>query len=111
MGTQSAIDAAQAAAIAAGLGASQTWQDMTASRAKGVVYTNTSGKPIYVSVIVSIPVGTSSASIYVDAVYVQAQSYASSGSGGISTIAIVPPGSTYHVEASVGTVYLWSELR
>jgi len=33
-----------------GLGVNQTWQDVTADRAEGVTYTNTTGRPIYVSV-------------------------------------------------------------
>ena len=33
------------------LGVGQTWQNVTGSRSKGVTYTNTTGRPIYVSVM------------------------------------------------------------
>lgn len=96
--------AAQAAAIAEDVGVGQTWQDVTASRAAGVNYTNTTGKPIEVAIV-----GTASStgkSIYCDGVVV----------GFLSTVAqsgsqfIVPAGSVYSLQA--GTIsFVWAELR
>ena len=34
-----------------GIGFNQTWQDVTSSRSAGVTYTNSSGKPIGVSIV------------------------------------------------------------
>ena len=46
------------------IGVGQTWQDVTASRALGVTYTNTTGKPIHVIAgIFSTNVGTQSATV------------------------------------------------
>ncbi len=42
------------AANAVGIGIGQTWQDLTASRTIGVTYTNTTGKPIFVALYISL---------------------------------------------------------
>ena len=47
------------------LGVGQTWQDVTASRAAGVTYTNTTGKPIMVIISDSLSSGWST-SVTVD---------------------------------------------
>ena len=44
------LKATLAEAQAYDLGVGQTWQDMTASRSLGVTYTNTTGKPITISI-------------------------------------------------------------
>ena len=94
-----------AAAVLDGLGFDQAYSDVTAQRAKNVVYTNSTGRPLFVCIT-----GTASSvagSIYVDGVCV----------GWLSTVAqqgnqfIVPPGSTYELSQAGGTVvYLWGEL-
>jgi len=40
------------------LGIGQSWQDMSASRAVGTTYTNSTGRPIYVAISGSAPAGT-----------------------------------------------------
>ena len=92
-------------AVLAGLGINQVYLDVTAQRAKNVVYTNATGRPLFVCIT-----GTASSvacSIYVDDVCV----------GWLTTVAqqgnqfIVPPGSTYELRQAGGTVvYLWGEL-
>lgn len=89
------------------LGIGQTYQDMTASRISGTTYTNTSGKPIWVTVMVLD--STSASTITVSGLIIQSFDINSSGSfGNIS--AIVPNGATYSVTAPGGIQY-WRELR
>lgn len=82
------------------LGWGQTWQDVSGSRSSGVTYTNTTGRPIYLSAGQTSFTGRS---LTVDGAVV------STNSGDTSNVvAIIPPGSTYSINA--GTSY-WFELR
>jgi hypothetical protein len=101
-----------------GLGIGQTWQDLTASRVLGTTYTNSTGKPIFVSVdcFWNIQNGIG-AYLYVDSVRV-GHIQGGGGGGGTSpcygTIcAIVPDGSSYYVTSAFGTtnIQYWAELR
>ena len=93
------------------IGVGQTWQDVTASRALGVTYTNTTGKPIHVIAgIFSTNVGTQSATV--NGVSSYGASCVASGVGYSSFI--VPNLATYSVTMDgVGTksVNKWVELR
>jgi hypothetical protein len=95
-----------------GLGLSQTWTDVTASRAFSTTYTNTTGKPI--QVIVECTTSGFGGGVFLT-VGGQSLPYAFFYSGavqGFSTAAIVPPGATY-VAGAYGTVSFsrWFELR
>lgn len=95
-----------------GLGYAQTWQDVTANRAWNTTYTNTTGKPIQLSVIardanggnlsVSLYVGSLKLANYYHGAYAQA-----------TVSAIVPPGATYLVERvdNNDVILGWMELR
>lgn len=85
----------------------QTWQDLTASRSAFVTYTNTTGRPIYIAIVMSfvsgsfdlvvngVGVGTCAGSNFTDTLY-----------------AIVPAGGTYSVQWSGSPTGLyWAELR
>lgn len=81
------------------LGDGQAWQNVTASRVSGTVYTNTTGRPIQVQV--SINSGAVSATC-----------------GGVTvtniayyTTFVVPAGATYSVTLNNAVSPLWSELR
>lgn len=96
------------------LGVGQTWQDMTASMASGVTYTNSTGKPIIVSVSV---IWYNANGVY-DTLSVDGIVVAKSGTDNSSTTtsitqmtAIVPNGSNYSVYSRIGTIKNWSELR
>lgn len=96
-----------------GIGNGQTWKDETANRALGTTYTNSTGKPIQVDVLVN---GTSAANVtvtlVVNGVTIRGQ-YASGAGQYIHTItAIVPPGATYRAAVANGTGNLgfWNEL-
>ena len=93
-------------------GVGQTWQDVTASRALGTIYTNTTGKPIMVSVRINT---TSVASIRTTGGTIMAQEYngINTSTIAVSLVAIVPPSSTYYAQSDSGTNTLiyWAELR
>jgi hypothetical protein len=89
-----------------GLGSSQTWHNVTGSRALSTNYTNNHGNPIMVSVL--LDVGTSWAvSFIVGGVTI-------GGTGGNGTAGggsfIVPAGATYQVSGSGETIVQWAEL-
>lgn len=94
------------------LGVGQTWQDVTASRNLGVTYTNTTGKPISVAVVIGTNVINNGnvATIVVDGVSVTSFSLYSYAD---SSFFIVPAGSTYAINNTSGnaTKNKWSELR
>lgn len=95
----------QALAAMASLGMGQTWQDMSASRATGTTYYNTTGRPIFVSVRTG---SNQSASIYVSGQNI-GFSYATTGYAG-QVVALVPPGASYYL--NTGSVWAaWYELR
>jgi len=90
------LKATLAEAQAYDLGVGQTWQNVTASRSAGVTYTNTTGKPIYLSMWNGGGGTQGVMRIYIDGVAVASDSNTSTNSnngGGISTI--IPNGSTY----------------
>lgn len=92
-----------------GLGGSgQTWQNVTASRAFGTTYTNSTGKPIIATVFTSNGAASGVVRMFVDGQQVfRASTYTGEGASGIS---VIPNGSTYY---ATGTVALtsWLELR
>lgn len=97
-----------------GIGYGQAWVDVTASRAIGNTYTNTTGKPIMVSVVANMVGTTSAVSLSVGSVVVARHSSASWGSSSVGILhTIVPPGATYSVTNTTGanTLNLWTELR
>jgi len=88
-----------------GLGFSQTWQNVSASRSTGTTYYNTTGKPILVSVRSDVSVN---GVITVNGVQTVWADQGPSNRGPLVTI--VPPGQSYVITGS----YLsgsWSELR
>jgi hypothetical protein len=81
------------------IGVNQTWQNMTSSRAFGTTYTNSTGKPIALSIFATgaTPNLTVGSTIFIGA----------SASG--TAFTIVPNGGTY--SATSGTLNTWYELR
>lgn len=92
--------------VAQSIGVGQTWQDVTASRASGTTYTNSTGKPIQYYVSFAY-VGNGTASLTVGGVVVNSFTFSLGGTGA-SLSAIVPAGSTY---SASGTMSRWTELR
>lgn len=100
------------------LGVNQTWQDVSASRAFDVTYTNTTGRPICVSVPRTDPGtngGYARTTITVDGLVVlRAGGYITTATGNYypGVVAIVPNGSTYEVSiADASSGVSWLELR
>lgn len=95
------------------LGSNQTWQDMTASRAVGTTYTNTTGKPIMI--IVEAGYGAPSIcwiNLIVNTLPVFTIAYGTNSGGGNEAVgsAIIPNGSTYSITV-YGSMQSWHELR
>lgn len=100
----------------AGLGVNQTWQYVGASRAVGTTYTNSTGKPIQVSIYKYFPSPSTSTDLYltVSGIAISYQSCFSTvgGNWGLCVTAIVPNGTTYSVASSgVAATIIWNELR
>lgn len=92
-------------------GVDQTWQDVLSSRFSGVVYTNTTDRPIMLSVVVQ-NTGAVIANIEVDGdVVINVIDRYTASSIAPSMVTVVPPGSTYEVTVSNGTLSAWKELR
>lgn len=98
-----------------GIGVNQTWQDVTASRTGGVTYTNTTGKPIYISVSAYNTATTSYMQFSIDSVdnIVDGDSDAGLNVGGCKMAGqfIIPDGSAYQVNIHNGAFEKWNELR
>jgi len=97
------------------IGVNQTWQNVLASRAGGITYTNTTGKPILVSIAVSTLSGAGVFGIFrVDGIDIGlAGNRTLSAQGIYGTISsVIPDGSTYILILG-GTTSLnrWAELR
>lgn len=91
----------------AGIGVNQTWQNVTASRAAGTTYTNSTGKPIQVNIIVNQ--NNAGNSLTVGGIVVATSVIVSGYSLPQTVSAIVPAGTTYSLSA--GTFSSWLELR
>jgi hypothetical protein len=88
-----------------GFGVGQTWQNLTASRANGVTYTNSTGKPIMVSIKFT-PNGGGLITVDGQEI-IYGASVTSASNGGCNTV--VPSGLTY--SASTPGLMAWFELR
>ena len=97
------------AGAAVGNGQQQT--NVTASRVKNTVYTNSTGVAIFMSVICSTGTG-GGVRMEVDSVAVPAECYTNSSSGRNELSNIVPNGETYKLVVSGSAAILaWMELR
>jgi len=93
------------------IGVGQTWQDVTGSRVAGTIYTNSTGKPILVNILVNSRANALVDYAYVDSIEVATIRNEDSVSGIHGTFSfIVPNNSTYYVTSTI-SVYYWSELR
>lgn len=93
------------------LGKAQTWQDMTASRAAGVNYTNNTGEPIAVRARLSAGAAACSGVFLVDGVTVDYFGTSGANADNPSIGDIVPPGGVYRINVSNMSIVSWSELR
>lgn len=112
-GSTGAVAQAMLANAVVPLGVGQTWQNVTASRAVGTTYTNTTGRPIFVSVyFAAMDPGRE---VLLTVAGQQVSTGQSSNTHDRVTIsALVPAGATYAVTARFGstqTLLHWYELR
>ena len=92
------------------LGLGQTWQDMTGSRVAGTTYTNTTGKPIAVSIYWSSRAASQGGICVEGGARDIASNFVANGFG--TNRCIVPPGATYSFQNASGVASLsWRELR
>lgn len=95
----------------ASIGWNQTWVNVTANRALGTTYTNSTGKPTYVMVLPQDAVGsTSTISVTVGGVVIVNNHTFTSTTGPIAFV--VPNLQTYKVTITgTGNVSQWNELK
>ena len=110
-GALPAISGAALTDIPSGIGVSQTWQTVTGSRALNTNYTNSTGKPIMVNIMINQGSG-GSGRFRVDSIDVSGQNLANVGLPAMIS-AIVPPSSVYQMATTSGsqTIVFWAELR
>ena len=103
--TTTALTAAQGNVLAdRDIGIRQSWQDVTGSRAKGVTYTNTTGRPIQLLINASFNTG----SITLNGLNIPVEDGTAYGFINV----IVPNTHTYRIDFAGGTpIVSWSELR
>ena len=107
--TTQALTAAQGKVLndqAFGIG--QTWQDVTASRVVNTTYTNSTGKPLEVMIVVNGGASTSGNLLQINGVNV-AEFYIHSNMTAPFCFT-VPAGQTYRINIT-STINSWSELR
>lgn len=107
-------DGSMSWATAGGIGVGQTWQDVKASRAMGGTYTNSTGKPIFISVTCTGQPNHCRMRLVVDGVTVAEGGVESVASAAMypNCQAIVPNGSTYQaVSVNNANLLYWAELR
>ena len=112
--TTEALTAAQGKVLAdMAFGYAQSWQDVTGSRSKNVVYTNNTGKPIEVAIKVAYADNDGGLTVTVGGVDIgKVRGNAPSGDGYWETALnfTVPNTSVYSVSGG-SNVFGWAELR
>jgi len=91
----------------------QTWQ--TPSRAVNVTYTNSTSRPIQVSISLNNLTSSTYFNFYVDSVLVSSQGRNGNLNNAAAVFAVIPVGSTYLLDTAVGgnqfSLATWAELR
>jgi uncharacterized Zn-binding protein involved in type VI secretion len=90
-------------------GVGQTVQDVTASRVLSTTYTNSTGKPILISITVAGVNNSSLTTLTVDGVAAARVGNSSQYGQDKNIVYVIPPSSTYSVVGS--PINLWTELR
>lgn len=98
-------------ALSSSIGIGQTWQNVTASRATATTYTNSTGRPISLSIRVQQTSSNASFELTVSGDVVARTSMTNSIGYEPCLTAIVPSGSTYRIDLINFTLNAWWELR
>jgi hypothetical protein len=105
------VDATGAVIGNMGVGAGQTWQNLTASRAVESTYTNTAGRPIALSIVIMLTNTSTYTQLQVGGVTVDETQGTSGGLYAYKLQAIVPAGAAYKVTGGSPGLRSWMELR
>ena len=93
-------------------GIGQTYSDVTASRVSGTTYTNSSTRPIMLSIAVRDSTYNVAATLYVNSsIAIRLDDLAGAYAGYIQIVAVVPSGQTYKLDATGNPITFWGELR
>jgi len=92
------------------LGIGQTLQNVTASRSLGTTYTNSTGKPIVLTISINVNAGQAYG-IQINGGGVYNLNNVGTATTTVSGTVIVMPGYTYGVIGSCGSLQSWFELR
>lgn len=96
--------------VSSSFGVGQTYSDVTASRVSGTTYTNSSTRPIMLSIAVRD--GGISATLYVNSsIAIRLDDLAGGSAGHVQIVAVVPSGQTYKLDATGNLITFWGELR
>lgn len=90
------------------IGVGQSWRNVQSQRSIGTLYTNSTGRPIFVSVSIIVQT-TKSSRLYVDGVTVASAATQTGDGVRINMSVIVPAGSTYRVDDGE-SIQSWAEL-
>lgn len=91
-------------------GPGQTLQDVTASRAFGTNYVNSTGKPIFLFVYSESTTAQGYNSIFINSQIVSMGTFPAAQASNVSQ-AMVPPGATYMATGASTTLRKWQEYR
>ena len=93
------------------LGTNQTWVNKTSERKVGEVYTNDSGRTIFISICTGGNDGDPDNEVYVNNVKVSTTHYGYGTRGNITMSVIVPNNHTYYLAGKDNSIVTWVELR
>lgn len=96
------------------VGVGQTIQDTSGGRALTTIYTNTTKRPIFVSISLHGTTSAGAVTLLIDSVVYDTESTGGTGvSFPVTVTGPIPPGSTYQVTTSLGTPSAldWKEIR
>lgn len=85
------------------------WRDLTASRSASTTYTNSTGRPIHLSVFTGTA-ASEQINLTVDGVKIMETGVTATGAV-VNLSAIIPAGSSYSVGLVAGSISKWFELR
>ena len=99
--------------VSSSFGVGQTWQDMTSSRVSGTTYTNSSTRPIMLSIAVrDNGSGVPYVTLYVNSsIAIRLDDLAGGSAGHVQIVTVVPSGQTYKLDTAGNLITFWGELR
>ena len=107
-----ALPAIDGSALTGTFGAGQTWQAMASSRAAATTYTNSTGRPISVSIRGSVNSTAVSDLTLTVGSQIAWTRYTGTYTGNFNITAVIPTGHSYYMDMPTGTTFdRWEELR